>query len=367
MRLLIWASSYGQAIGGGPVLAPLLATALVRRGHEVTVLTDRRPESMPEEEYLDGVRIRRPLFRRALAGDVALIPGIRRDVAALKRETQPDLAFIFSSGYGEFFHHVTKHGQPMPLVVSLHDRFAEHSFGPEATVGRNLRAARWVTACSAAVLQRARQYLPALIPISSVIHNALPLPDLATWDGPQEGSRLAFAGRLIHKKGVDVLLAAIALLAGRFPRLHLAIAGEGDERSALEAEVARLGLAGRITFAGRLAHAAVYPFLATADVVVVPSRIEPFGLVALEAAQVKRPVIASAVDGLPEVVLHGETGLLVPPDDPPALAAAIADLIADPVRAGAMGAAARQRAETHFAWDRYVAAHEQLFAGILRS
>jgi glycogen synthase len=367
MRLLIWASSYGQTIGGGPVLAPLLAAALVRRGHDVTVLTDRRPESAPAEEYLDGVRIRRPLFRRALAGDVALIPGIRRDVAALKREMKPDLAFIFSSGYGEFFHHVTQCGQPMPLVVGLHDRFAERSYGPEATVGRNLRAARWVTACSAAVLETARQYLPALTPISSVIHNALPLPDLAAPAGPREGWRLAFAGRLIRKKGVDVLLAAMASLADRFPRLHLAIAGEGDERPALEAGVARLGLGQRITFAGGLAHEAVYPFLAAADIVVVPSRIEPFGLVALEAAQMWRPVIASAVDGLPEVVLHGETGLLVPPDDPPALAAAMADLIADPVRAGALGAAARQRAETQFAWERYVVAHEQLFAGILRA
>ncbi len=255
----------------------------------------------------------------------------------------------------------------MPLVVGLHDRFAEQSYGPEATVGRNLRAARWVTACSAAVLQTARQYLPALTPISSVIHNALPLPELAASAGPRDGSRLAFAGRLIRKKGVDVLLAAIGLLGARFPRLHLSIAGEGDERPALEAEVARLGLAGRITFAGRLAHDAVYPFLAAADVVVMPSRIEPFGLVALEAALMKRPVIASAVDGLPEVVLHGETGLLVPPDDPPALAAAIAHLIADPMRAGALGAAARQRAEAHFAWERYVAAHEQLFAGILRA
>ena len=97
----------------------------------------------------------------------------------------------------------------------------------------------------------------------------------------------------------------------------------------------------------------------------MPSRIEPFGLVALEAAQLGRPVVASAVDGLPEVVVHGETGLLVPPDDPAALARAIAVLLDDPLRARALGAAARRRAETVFAWDRYVAAHEQLFEKIL--
>jgi glycosyltransferase involved in cell wall biosynthesis len=277
---------------------------------------------------------------------------------------RPDLAFIFSSGYGEFFHHVTQGGQPMPLVVGLHDCFGERSFKPEATVGRNLRTADWVTACSAAVLRTALHYLPALTAISSVIHNALPDPDGAIDTVAPTRFHLAFAGRLVRQKGVDILLAAMALLAGRFPSLRLSIAGEGDERPALEAEAARLGLAGRIDFVGRLAHDAIYPFLARADLVVVPSRIEPFGLVALEAAQVGRAVVASAVDGLPEVIAHGESGLLVAPEDPPALADAIAVLLDDPARARPLGAAARQRAAVLFAWDNYVGAHERLFETI---
>jgi glycogen synthase len=365
MRLLIWASSYGQTAGGGPVLAPLLAAALVRRGHEVTVLTDRRPEHLASAETRDGVRVHRPLFRRALAGDVALIPAIRREVAAIKRERRPDLAFIFSSGYGEFFHHVTERGQIVPLVVGLHDRFAEVCYRADAMVGRNLRAARWVTACSAAVLETARYHLPALIPISSVIYNALPMPDVpaATADHPVR--RLAFVGRLVRQKGVDVLIAAMKLLDDRFPDLHLAIAGDGDERPALEAQAAQLGLAIRIAFVRTLSHDAVYRFLAEADLVVMPSRIEPFGLVALEAAQMARPIVASAVDGLPEVVDDGQTGLLVPPDDPAALAQAIAVLLDDPRRARALGAAGQRRAGTLFAWDRYVEAHERLFETML--
>ena len=93
----------------------------------------------------------------------------------------------------------------------------------------------------------------------------------------------------------------------------------------------------------------------------MPSKIEPFGLVALEAAQAGRAVVASAVDGLPEVVAHEQTGLLVPPGDAGALAAAIASLIDDPERAKAMGEAGRRRAASHFSWDCYVAAHEDLF------
>ncbi|HEY2891951.1 MAG TPA: glycosyltransferase family 4 protein, partial [Dongiaceae bacterium] len=88
---------------------------------------------------------------------------------------------------------------------------------------------------------------------------------------------------------------------------------------------------------------------------------EPFGLVALEAAQAGRAVVASAVDGLPEVVVHEQTGLLVPPGDAAALAAAIASLFDNPERAKAMGEAGRRRAESHFSWDRYVTTHEGLF------
>lgn len=360
----MWASSYGQAIGGGPVLAPLLAAALVRRGHEVTVLTDRRPESLAEEEQCDGVRIRRPLFRRALAGEVALIPGIRREVAALKNETQPHLAFIFSSGYGEFFHHLTSGRRPLPLIVGLHDLFEEKKYRPDSIAGKNLRAANRITACSLAVLERALAYLPALRPISAVIHNALPMPHWTPQLSPP-AMTLAFAGRLIAKKGAGTLIAAMDLLKDRYPRLQLSLAGEGDERPALEADADRRGLASRISFAGRLTHDAIYPFLASATLVAVPSHSEPFGLVALEAAQAGRPVVASAVDGLPEVVKHGRTGLLVPPGDAAALAGAIASLLDDPERASAMGEAGRQRAEGEFSWDRYVDAHENLFQQVL--
>ena len=365
MRLLMWASSYGQAIGGGPVLAPLLAASLARRGHEVTVLTDRRPESLAEGEESDGVRIHRPLFRRALAGEVALIPDIRRQVAALKNETQPDLVFIFSSGYGEFFHHLTGGGRPLPLIVGLHDLFEEREYRPDSIVGKNLRAADRVTACSVAVLERALEHLPDLRPISTVIHNALPLPDLPARPALPAAMTIAFAGRLIAKKGADTLIAAMDLLKGRYPALHLSLAGEGDERQALEADAARRGLASRVSFAGRLAHDAIYPFLASAALVAVPSRSEPFGLVALEAAQAGRAVVASAVDGLPEVVAHEETGLLVPPGDAAALASAIASLLDDPKRARSMGEAGRRRAESLYSWDRYVSAHENLFQTVL--
>jgi glycogen(starch) synthase len=364
MRLLIWASSYGQTIGGGPVLFPLLAAALAGRGHAVTVLTDRRPESLPAQDSRDGVCIHRPPFRRALAGDAALIMAIRRQVEALKRTIRPDLAFIPSSSYGDFFHHATAHVCPAPLVVGVQDCFPAAAFCAERTVGRNLRAAAWITACSHAVLERTAAHLPLARPIMSVIHNVVPMPPLSSVMAPGATGGIVFLGRLVRQKGADVLLAAMALLAVQGCAPALTIAGEGEERGSLEAEIAHLGLGDRVRLIGPIGHDRAHDLLARADVVAMPSRIEPFGIVALEAAQAGRPIVASGVDGLPEVVAHGVTGLLVPPDDPAALAQAIAALLDDRARAQAMGLAARRHAAALFDWTRYVDAHEALFERI---
>jgi glycosyltransferase involved in cell wall biosynthesis len=102
-----------------------------------------------------------------------------------------------------------------------------------------------------------------------------------------------------------------------------------------------------------------------ATAVLMPSRWEPFGLVALQAAQMARPVIASRIDGLREVVVHGQTGFLVPPEDPAALADAIAGLLGDAEQASAMGRAAQQRARETWPWISHVDAYEELYADAL--
>jgi glycogen(starch) synthase len=358
MRIVIWASTYGQTAGGGPVLAPLLAGALAARGHAVRVLTDRRPEGLPAEEIRDDVAIHRPLFRRALAGDAMVLQQVRREVAAIKRAANAQVYFVFSSGYGEFFHHVTRSSSPAPLVLGLHDCFAAAAFREDGMVGRNVRAARWVIACSEAVLRNARGHLPMLEPFSSVIRNALPLPPAADRAREDLHYRLGFVGRLVRQKGVDVLIAAFGLLATRYPLLALTVVGDGEERGALEAQARSLGLGRRIAFRGALTHAEVYGFLSTVGALIVPSRCEPFGLAALEAAQMGLPVVASDVDGLPEIVVDRVTGLLASADDPAALAHSIELLLENRGRAATWGAAARLRAATRFSWAAYVDAHE---------
>ena len=162
--------------------------------------------------------------------------------------------------------------------------------------------------------------------------------------------RLAIVGRLIPIKGHDVLLRAFAEARADVPGLTLEIAGDGSLEGELRATVARLGLGEAVSFLGRVPSAA--PVLERAEVAVVPSFGEGFGMVALEAMERGRPVVASAVGGLPEIVEHGATGLVVPPGDVTALAAAIRELAGDPGRAAAFGAAGRTRALAAFSQER---------------
>ena len=167
---------------------------------------------------------------------------------------------------------------------------------------------------------------------------------------PPGRPRLAVVGRLIPIKGHGVLLRALAAARAEVPGITLEIAGEGALETELRTTVAQLGLDDSVSFLGHVPRVA--GVFERAEVVVVPSLGEGFGMVALEAMEHGRAVIASAVGGLPEIVDDGSTGLLVPPSDVGALAAAIRELAGDATRAAAFGAAGRERAVAEFSQRR---------------
>ena len=158
----------------------------------------------------------------------------------------------------------------------------------------------------------------------------------------EEDGFLLFIGRLRLRKGVEVLLQAMAALS---PTLdgRLLIAGDGETRDSLERLSSKLGLQERVRFLGRCSAERIRALLRGARALIVPSLYEGMPLVVLEAMESGVPVVASSVSGIPEVVVHQETGWLVPAEDPPALAAAMTQALSDPQRARAVGAAGRQR------------------------
>jgi glycosyltransferase involved in cell wall biosynthesis len=184
-----------------------------------------------------------------------------------------------------------------------------------------------------------------------VIHNGISLDrfrrgadaDLrAQLAGPGERPVFLTVARLDAQKGHDVLLRAAAQVA----EARFALAGEGPERSRLESEAKRLGLGDRVLFLGQRPD--VPELLAASDGFVLPSLYEGSPLAVLEAMAAAKPVISSAIGGTDELVVDGESGLLVPPGDANALTGAIRRVLSSPQLRGQLGAAARSRVERHF-------------------
>jgi glycogen(starch) synthase len=169
-------------------------------------------------------------------------------------------------------------------------------------------------------------------------------------------------GRLVPGKGFDLALEAFALIAHRFPEARMVMASDGPERSSLEELARRRGIADRVDFIGWVAFEDISALLNASTIVLMPSRLpEGFGLVALEAALMARPVIAARAGALQEVVVDGRTGLLVDAEDHAALARAIERLLANPQEAIDLGACAQRRAREHYTWARHVEAFDALY------
>jgi glycosyltransferase involved in cell wall biosynthesis len=203
-----------------------------------------------------------------------------------------------------------------------------------------------------------------------VLHNGVPGPPRPVAPVRHRlsgGLRLLLVGRISRRKGSDVAVEALGVLARRGLRVRLTLAGDvfaGYEPFArqLEERVAALGLADRVSFTGFVKD--VWSLHEEADIVVVPSRCEPFGNVAVEAMLAGRPVIASAVQGLKEIVQDGVTGLLVPADDVHALADAVQRLEEDWLLAQTLASSGQSRARERFGVDRYAERLRDLVTGL---
>lgn len=155
------------------------------------------------------------------------------------------------------------------------------------------------------------------------------------------GLKLLFVGRLEYRKGVDVLLNALRALKIRHPQIRLTVAGDGLERPRLESLSRHLGIEDSVQFTGALDEDGIADALQSVDILIVPSLAEGLPVVIFEAFASCVPVVASTVAGIPEAVIHRETGLLVPPCNSEALSSSISSLLSDPNRCRAMGLAGR--------------------------
>lgn len=171
------------------------------------------------------------------------------------------------------------------------------------------------------------------------------------------------AGRLEPEKNPGLLLEAMALVTGAVPHAVCVLAGDGSLENALRERTGSLGLGDMVRLPGFCSD--VNSLLNAADVFVLPSSVESFGLVLVEAMALEKPVIATQVGGPLEIVADGVTGLLVPPADPAAMAEAIRALLADPERRRAMGEAGRARFEAQFTAERMARETVEVYRKVL--
>jgi glycosyltransferase involved in cell wall biosynthesis len=183
-------------------------------------------------------------------------------------------------------------------------------------------------------------------------------------DLPAAARHVGFVGRLERIKGCEYFIEAAGLIAVAHPDVAFVIAGAGSLEAELRARASASPAAGRIRFVGHVNDPA--PLMSALDVVCVPSLSEASGLTAIESLALGVPVVASEVGGLPDVVVDGRTGVLVPPADAGALAAAVGDLLTDRERAESLGRAGREHVEQHFTMESMVAGYRRVYDELAR-
>jgi len=388
-RVALLPSAYLPALGGVEELTRHLALALVAAGDDVEVWTGHPSDTgPPEAETRDGIVVRRfPLPLPATnTGAVARFGlGAPRTFRMLRRavgEFRPDVLHVQCFGPNGIYATALAGVLRIPLVVTLQGETVmddadifDTSRVMQLGLRWSLRHAAAVTACSRFTLADAEARFGLHPRQGRVVWNGVDLAapgggegdgdaagdPAANWTPPSDRPYVLALGRVVEKKGFDLLLAAYAAVPEEQRRADLVIGGSGAALEPLRQRAGELGVAGQVHFPGRLSRDQVATAMAGAALFVMPSRLEPFGIVVLEAWRAGTAVVATTHGGPPEFIRSGEDGVLVDPFDTGAFATVLTSLLTDTARRSAI-AAAGQRRVVEFAWPRIAERYRQIHA-----
>jgi glycogen(starch) synthase len=364
-----------------------LSTALAAAGHDVVVLSRRPTGTDPSthptsDEVVDGVRVIAAAHdpheftfgSDMMAWTLAMGHSMIRAGMSLKslkspkspqqrggsRPWRPDVVHAHdwlvahpAIALAQFY--------DAPMVSTVHATEAgRHSGWVSGAISRQVHAVEsWLVresdsliTCSASMAEEITELFgPGLAGIT-VIRNGI---DAARWPfaprRPRTGpAELLYLGRLEYEKGVHDVIAALPRIRRTHPGTTLTIAGEGTQQKWLTEQARKHKVLKAVRFAGHLDHAQLLAVLHRADVAVLPSHYEPFGIVALEAAAAGIPLVTSDIGGLGEAVIDGQTGVSCPPRDVAKLASAVRTVLDDPDAAQRRARAARERLTSAFDW-----------------
>ena len=383
----------GEDAGGQNVHVASLALALARGGHRVTVYTRRDDPGLPDSVPLgsgpeaDGVTVQHvpagPATSVPKDDLFPYMPAFAGHLAEYWSQDPPDVvhAHFWMSGFAAIR---AARQAGIPVVQTFHalgsvkrryqasaDTSPPQRIRVEAAIGRHASAI--VATCTDEVHElSAYGVRPGhiyVVPcgVDAELFRARPAPPPGQL---APGPRVVTLGRLVPRKGVDTVIAAMASV----PDAQLVVAGGPDTRELdadpevrrLRAAAAAAGVADRVTFTGRVRHEDVPGLLRSADVVVSDPWYEPFGIVPVEAMACGSAVVASAVGGHLDTIQDGITGLLVPPRDHETLAERIRLLLGSPRLRSALGSAGLSLARTRYCWDTIAAETEAVYTRVCR-
>lgn len=350
-----------RKFSGGEVQVFLLMHGLRARGHR-SILMAPAGSLAAERARCDGFEVREV----ALRSDLDLLSVIR--ATGILRELRPDLLHAHTARAAWLGGFAARRAGVPAIVTRRMDRRVRPGWRTQWVYRDLTRAAAAISDSVAGALLEGGVARERIVVIHSSIDPAAyqatgGRAQLRAELGADENELVVLTlGALVRRKGLDVLFAALEKLAQEGLAPAVWIAGDGEERVALEA-LARERSLTRVQFLGRRSDVA--DLLHAADLFAMPSRREGLGVAALEALACGCPVVASRVGGLAEVIEDGVSGLLVAPEDPAALAEALAALIRDPQQRVRFAAEGHARIDARYRADAMVAAYEALYRRVL--
>ena len=361
--------------GGAEQLLVTLLPALKQRGIYVSVAVLKHPLDLKESFESAGIRVHLLPTRHKWN-----LLGSSLDLARLARMEEIDImhAHLYFPAICTSIVKLLRLSQVI-TVLTFHNLAYVKGANKD---GLGLRAKKLLASllypagidCKIAVSNAvASHYRAALsLDVIEVVNNPVDIVEIdsvsLTLESPSNSSlHLVLPGRLVEEKGHSDLLTALNMLRERSSNFQVTLAGGGPLADALAAKITELELGNIVSITGVLEHIRMLEIIASADIVVVPSRFEGFGLTATEAMALSRPVIVTAVGGLLEIVEDGVSGIVVPQQDPRNLALAIESLIASKVLREDLGLAGRKRVESAFALPLIAQRMHALYACILNA
>lgn len=367
MRLLFVTQDFPPDVGGIQTYSWELTTRLASKTSSLEVVAPRRPNASAVDREVPFV-----VTRAAGRPDLLPITGVPA-VIRRARKMQAEVAFhaqwqtVVTSVLARW---IT--GWPRRIACAAHGR--ELLFNPASSVpglSNGYEALRKAAVSEVDAFFPVSHYTADLLHDLGVSrerlhvvpngtdpdhfrpHNSTSVRDrLGLGDRPV----LLTVGRLVRRKGVDTVLRALRQIASSLSDVQYVVVGTGPDRNRLEALATQLGVRERIHFVGRVSHEDLPLFYSTADLFVMPAREDPpdvegFGLVFLEANACGTPVVGARTGGIPDAIVEGETGLLIPPSAPEKLAQSVLDLFSNPDQLLALGKQGRKRVLRTSSWD----------------